>query len=95
MRCRAALTSSCEIQPVGDTRFRQESTAYVLREDRTAFVAYHYEYTGQSIVDKCVLHAELAGEYLVPPARVELMYQTDIRGHSGTFKLKVTDNCSS
>jgi uncharacterized protein YfaS (alpha-2-macroglobulin family) len=35
--------------------------------------------------------AELAGDYVVPPAFVELMYQTEVRGHSGTFALKVRD----
>jgi uncharacterized protein YfaS (alpha-2-macroglobulin family) len=35
--------------------------------------------------------AELAGDYVVPPAFVELMYQTETRGHSGTFNLKVKD----
>jgi hypothetical protein len=42
-----------------------------------------------TIVDRCVLLAELAGDYVVPPANVEMMYQTETRGHSGTFMLKV------
>ena len=39
--------------------------------------------------------AEVAGEFVVPPARVELMYQTEIRGHSGTFRFKVAEQSSA
>jgi hypothetical protein len=54
-------------------------------------VVYHHEQTSDTIVDRCVLLAELAGQYVVAPASVELMYETDVRGHSGTFSLNVTD----
>ena len=43
----------------------------------------------QVATDRCVLHVEMAGEFVIPPARAELMYQTDKFGHSGTFALKV------
>ncbi len=43
------------------------------------------------IEDVCVLHTELAGDYLIPPAHVELMYQTELQGHSGTFRLRVEE----
>jgi hypothetical protein len=33
----------------------------------------------------------VAGEFTVAPAQVELMYSPDIRGHSGTFRLRVKD----
>jgi uncharacterized protein YfaS (alpha-2-macroglobulin family) len=35
--------------------------------------------------------AELAGDFVVPPAFVELMYQTEVRGHSGSFRLRVKE----
>ena len=53
---------------------------------------YHHESTGHEIIDRCVLHAELAGQYLVPPARVELMYETLTRGHSGAFDFRVGED---
>jgi uncharacterized protein YfaS (alpha-2-macroglobulin family) len=83
--------SCCEVLPAEDQRFPQQGTPYVLREEREALVAYHHESTPASLTDRCVLHAELAGEYLVPPARLEMMYQTETNGHSGTFVLRVTD----
>ena len=79
------------VLPVDNRRFDQTSTGYVLREERTAAVCYHHEQTGQTISDRCVLLTELAGEYTVPPAHVEMMYQTETRGHSGTFILKVAE----
>lgn len=86
-----AKPATCEILPVSDRRFNQSSTAHALREDKTAGVAWHHEQTGSTITDRCVLHAELAGEYRVPPAHVELMYQTDVRGHSGAFHFNVVE----
>jgi uncharacterized protein YfaS (alpha-2-macroglobulin family) len=83
--------SSCEILPETDKRFNQQSTHYVLREDRTEKVVYHHERTPAKIVDRSVLHAELAGDFVVAPAAVELMYQTRTHGHSGTFHFRVVD----
>ena len=83
--------SCCEILPAEDKRFNQSSTSFVLREDKTAGVLYHHERTPRSITDRCVLHAELEGEYTVRPATVELMYRPEMRGHSGTFHFTVKD----
>jgi hypothetical protein len=83
--------SCCEILPADDVRFHQNSTPFVLREEREGLVAYHHESTPQLLSDRCVLHAELAGEYVVAPAHVELMYHTETTGHSGTFVLRVAD----
>jgi hypothetical protein len=80
-----------EFLPVDDPRYPQHSTPYALREERTGFVAFHHEQTPWHINDRCVMLAELAGEYVIAPARVEMMYQTTTCGHSGTFRLKVVD----
>jgi hypothetical protein len=74
-----------------DGRFGQPSTAFALREDKTRGVVYHHDQTSSSIIDRCVLPAELAGQYVVAPATAQLMYETDVRGHSGTFCLNVAD----
>ncbi len=84
--------SGSEIVPVADKRFNQSSTAYVLREDQSAAVLYHHESAGHSLTDRSILYAELAGEFIVPPATVELMYRADVHGHSGTFRFQVTDD---
>lgn len=81
----------CEVVPASDRRFDQQGTPYVLREERETLIAYHHEQTSGRIQDRCVLHAELAGDYLVPAAQVEMMYRTEIRGHSGTFTLRIVD----
>jgi alpha-2-macroglobulin len=83
-----------ETVPVDDARFvgqQQACTPYVLREDREAMTCFHHEETPHSLVDRNVFLAELAGEYVISPATVELMYQTETRGHSGTFVLKVAE----
>lgn len=81
--------STCEILPASDKRFAQASTRCELREDKTTGVNYHHQATGKQIVDRCILHVELSGTYWVPPAKVELMYNTLQRGHSEGFKLVV------
>ncbi|MFH2007536.1 MAG: alpha-2-macroglobulin family protein [bacterium] len=81
--------SGAEILPATDKRYDQTSTPHLLREDRTEKVAYHHEHTPAKLVDRSVLHAELAGDFVVPPARVELMYSTTVQGHSGTFHFQV------
>jgi uncharacterized protein YfaS (alpha-2-macroglobulin family) len=45
----------------------------------------------QTVTNRVIMLTELAGDYVVPPAFVELMYQTEIRGHSGSFNVKVKD----
>jgi len=84
---------SGEFVPIDDARFvnHLQSTQYVLREERTAHVAFHHEQTPAVATDSTVVLAEMAGKYLIPPAKCELMYQTDFRGHSGTFTLNVVD----
>jgi uncharacterized protein YfaS (alpha-2-macroglobulin family) len=52
---------------------------------------FHHEQTPQALAVRNVFLAELAGDFVVPPANVELMYQTETRGHSGTFVLKVEE----
>lgn len=83
--------AGCEVVPLDDARFSQQGTPCLLREDREKLVAFHHDQTSGLIVDRCVLHAELAGEYLVPPAHVEMMYQTEVRGHSGAFAFRVAE----
>ena len=58
---------------------------------RMASVAFHHEQAHQTITNRTVMLAELCGDYVVPPAFVELMYQTEVRGHSGTFAMKVKE----
>jgi Alpha-2-macroglobulin family/Bacterial Alpha-2-macroglobulin MG10 domain/A-macroglobulin TED domain len=84
---------TAEILPLDDPRFGalQPNTGYALREERSASVAFHHEAAAQTITNRCVLLAELAGDYVVAPAWVELMYQTETRGHSGSFHLKVAE----
>jgi hypothetical protein len=82
---------SCEIQPVDDRRFQQNSTQHVLREDKEVGVFWHHEQTGGTIYNTCVLRCELSGDFVFAPAHVELMYKPETRGHSGTFRLKVVD----
>jgi Alpha-2-macroglobulin family/Bacterial Alpha-2-macroglobulin MG10 domain/MG2 domain/A-macroglobulin TED domain len=83
--------SCCEFVPEDDKRFTQTGTPYVLREERETHLACHFEQAPAEIENRCVLLAEIAGEFVAPPAQVELMYQTEIRGHSGTFRFKVVD----
>jgi hypothetical protein len=85
--------ATAEVIPVDDPRFTGHvlQTGYALREERLASVAFHHEQTGQAITNRTILLAELAGDYVVAPAFVELMYQTETRGHSGTFVLKVSE----
>ena len=80
---------SCEIQPTEDRRFQQNSTAHVLREDKEVGVFWHHEQTSGNLQDTCVIRCEMSGEFVVAPAHAELMYKPEVRGHSGTFRLKV------
>ncbi|QDU94876.1 alpha-2-macroglobulin family protein [Lignipirellula cremea] len=85
---------SCgEIVPVEDARFAaaQTTPGGVFREDKTAGVAWHVESTGRTFTSQCVLHAELAGQYALAPAKAELMYETTVRGHSGAFQIRVVE----
>ena len=80
--------------PGGRSAVRQRAAEHGLRPARGAAWRRWRSTTsrrGRSITNRVVMLAELAGDYVVPPAFVELMYQTEVRGHSGTFALKVTD----
>ena len=82
--------SGCETVAAGDRRFPQDadSHGHVLREDREAMSCFHYE-TVQAATAEFVVLAEFAGEFMIPPARGELMYQPTNGGHSDSFVLKV------
>jgi uncharacterized protein YfaS (alpha-2-macroglobulin family) len=79
-----------ETIPADDTRFptAPEARGSVLREDREAMTCFHYE-TAAAVTTEFVVLAEFAGEYTLPPARGELMYQPTNGGHSDSFVLKV------
>lgn len=86
--------SGGETVPADDARFtaqHQACTHHVLREDREAMTCFHHEETPRALGVRSVFLAELSGDFVIPPAKVELMYQTETRGHSGTFVLKVED----
>jgi hypothetical protein len=80
-----------ETVPADDPRFRPgvDAAGHVLREDREAFTAFHYEHAPQGFAAEYVVLAEFAGEFQLPPARVELMYKPTLGGHSDSFVLKV------
>ncbi|MFO0876089.1 MAG: alpha-2-macroglobulin family protein [Gemmataceae bacterium] len=83
-----------ETVPTDDARFQAQQggcTPFALREDREAMTCFHHEQTPHTLTDQHVYLMELAGEYVVPPARVEMMYHTETRGHSSAFVLKVED----
>jgi hypothetical protein len=92
MECPKPATA--ELIPMDDPRFNQiqHNTGYALREERQSSVAFHHEATPQTISNWTVMLAELSGDYVLPPAFVELMYHTETRGHSGSFVLRVTDD---
>src|SRR5205085_5990272 len=85
--------ATAEVIPIDDPRFAAHihQSGYALREERLSSVAFHHEQAPQTVTNRVFMLAELSGEYVVPPAFVELMYQTEVRGHSGTFTLKVKE----
>jgi alpha-2-macroglobulin len=91
MECPKPATA--EVIPPDDQRFAGHvlQTGYSLREERLASVAFHHEIAPNTLMNRYFMVAELAGDFVVPPAFVELMYQTETRGHSGTFSLKVAE----
>jgi hypothetical protein len=81
-----------ETVPADDPRFRAgANTGYVLREDREAMTCFHYEHASGAFGAEYVVLTEFAGEFRVPPARVELMYKPTVGGHSDSFVLKVEE----
>ena len=83
--------AGCETIAADDRRFPLDPLAvgHVLREDREAMTCFHYEHGDRAAAEFVVL-AEFAGEFTLPPARGELMYQPTNGGHSDSFVLKVT-----
>ncbi len=80
--------SGAEYTPLNDV---QVSSVHVLKEDKASGVFWHHEVVRGRLNNSSVCRVELAGKYLVAPAYVELMYDTAVRGHSGSFRLIVTD----
>jgi len=92
--CLVAAPKPCghETLPENDVRFGSSRTAnYALREDRTSTVFWHHEEGYNQITDTAFLHPELTGSFVVPPAWSELMYETEVRGHSDSFTFTVAD----
>ncbi len=83
--------AGCETVAAGDRRFPPDAHGggHVLREDRESMSCFHYESIPWAGSEFVVL-AEFAGEFMLPPARGELMYQPTSGGHSDAFVLKVT-----
>ncbi|QEG32219.1 Alpha-2-macroglobulin family protein [Gemmata obscuriglobus] len=80
--------AGAETIPATDKRFPTAS-GHVLREDREGMTCFHYE-TAPAATAEFVALTEFAGEFTLPPARGELMYQPASGGHSDSFVLKVT-----
>ena len=75
------------------TAIADVAAAHALKEEKTSGVFWHHEMLNQTGLKNSVTYrAELAGEFLVAPAYVELMYDTATRGHSNSFRLLVSDN---
>lgn len=81
---------SCGEYTVQDEKL--SAGAHVLREAKAAGVYWHHEQGNQRLTNESMYRAELAGEFLIAPAYVELMYDTAVRGHSGSFKLIVSED---
>lgn len=81
--------SGCETVAATDRRFPLSADGHVLREDREAMSCFHYETANVATAEFVVL-AEFAGEFTLPPARGELMYEPTSGGHSDSFMLTVT-----
>ncbi|HEU0033374.1 MAG TPA: hypothetical protein VFQ53_22235 [Kofleriaceae bacterium] len=81
--------TGAEALPLDDPRFGKTPVTWSLREDRERHVAFHHEQAPATTTVRTVLHLEMAGQLAIPPAQAELMYQTETRGHSGTFALVV------
>src|SRR5262249_42460806 len=67
------------------------SYGHVLREDREALSAFHFEGSRAEVAGEYVFLTEFTGEFRLPPAGVERMYTPASTGHSESFVLKVTE----
>lgn len=81
--------AGAEALPETDRRLGAYGRPYVFREDRETHVAFHHEQTPSTTQTATLLHLETAGDLAFVPASAELMYQTQTRGHSGSFTLRV------
>jgi uncharacterized protein YfaS (alpha-2-macroglobulin family) len=64
---------------------------HVLREAKALGTYWHHETASSSLGHNSTYRVELEGEFLIAPAYVELMYDTEVRGHSDSFKLVVAE----
>jgi uncharacterized protein YfaS (alpha-2-macroglobulin family) len=86
----APKASGCQIVPATDMRFsRWQSHNASLREDKQNELLLHFEEMRRHSTPRHVLFAELTGEFVIPPAYAELMYQPDVRGNSGMMHIKI------
>ena len=83
------VAAGCEVMPVNDPRFVRLRTPQVFREDRDGKTVFHHELAPVDCQNVSVWHVEMAGELHVPPGCAELMYKTEITGHSGGFTIRV------
>ncbi len=81
--------AGAEALPATDRRLARYGTPWVFREDRETHLAFHHEQVPASTQVATILHLESAGDLAFVPASAELMYQTQTRGHSGSFTLRV------
>lgn len=80
--------AGAETIAASDKRFPTPE-GHVLREDREAMTCFHYE-SARTATAEFVALTEFTGEFTLPPARGEPMYQPTSGGHSDSFVLKVT-----
>jgi uncharacterized protein YfaS (alpha-2-macroglobulin family) len=71
---------------------KSQESPHVLKEAKASGTYWHHEAGSQSLLNSCVYRVELDGEFLIAPAYVELMYDTEIRGNSSSFRLLVGDD---
>ncbi len=81
--------AGAEALPATDRRLGGYRQPWVFREDRETHLAFHHEQVPASTRVATILHLESAGDLAFVPASAELMYQTQTRGHSGSFTLRV------
>ena len=67
------------------------ASAHVLKEEKASGIFWHHENPGRALNNSTTYRVELAGKFLIPPAYVELMYDTKTRGSTGSFELIVGD----
>jgi uncharacterized protein YfaS (alpha-2-macroglobulin family) len=81
--------AGAEALPATDHRLQTFGKPWVFREDRESHLAFHHEEASSTTETRTILHLESAGDLAFVPASAELMYQTETRGHSGSFTLRV------